>query len=59
MEEGSYLITPKQELVLYIEKVNGEQRAAARAERYQIGEERDDGFTLVGGSFGKAVFRKR
>jgi hypothetical protein len=59
IEEGVYLITPKLELALYVEKVNGEQRAAARAERYQIVEERDDGFILQAGPSTKVIFRKR
>ncbi len=59
IEEGSYLITPQSELVLYIEKVNSELRAAARVERYQITDQRDDGFTLQDGPSRKLVLRKR
>jgi hypothetical protein len=59
IEEGSYLITNDRELVLYVEKVNGEQRPAATVELYQISGERDDSFTLRGGSIGEATFRKR
>ena len=58
-EEGSYLISTNRELVLYVEKVNGEQRAAARVDHFEITDERDDGFTLRGGSIGRAAFRKR
>jgi hypothetical protein len=59
IEEGSYLITPQSDLVIYIEKVNGEPRAAARVERYQIADQRDDGFTLQEGPTKTLVFRKR
>lgn len=59
IEEGSYLITPQDELVIYIEKVNGELRAAARVERYQITDQRDDGFTLQDGPSRRLVLRKR
>jgi hypothetical protein len=58
IEEGSYLITPQGELVLYIEKVNGELRSAARVERYQITDQRDDGLKLEGLSV-RLVLRKR
>lgn len=59
IEEGSYLITPKQDLLLYVERVNGEQRTAAKVERYQIADEREEGFTLQEGSYRRSIFRKR
>jgi hypothetical protein len=59
VEEGVYLITPKLELVLYVEKINGEQRAAAKLELYRIVEERDDGFILEEGASRKIILRKR
>jgi hypothetical protein len=59
IEEGSYLITPQSELVIYIEKVNGELRAAARVERYHITDQLDDGFTLQAGPSRRLVLRKR
>jgi hypothetical protein len=59
IEEGSYLITAQNEMVLYIEKVNGELRAAARVEHYQIADQSDNGFTLEEGPSRKLVLRKR
>ena len=59
IEEGVYVITPNRELVLYGEKVNGEQRQAARVEQYQISDERDEGFTLQEGPSRKTIFRRR
>jgi hypothetical protein len=59
LEEGSYLITAQNEMVLYIEKVNGELRAAARVEQYQIADQSDNGFTLQEGPSRKLVLRKR
>ena len=59
IEEGSYLITPRSELVIYIEKVNGEPRSAARVERYQITDQRDEGFTLQDGPSRRLMLRKR
>ena len=59
VEEGSYLITTAPELVLYIEKVNGEQHPAARLERYQMADENDTGFTLQDGSSRRSIFHRR
>lgn len=59
LEEGSYLITAQNELVLYIEKVNGEPRSAARVEGYQIADQSENGFTLEGGPSRRLVLRKR
>lgn len=59
LEEGSYLITAQNEMVVYIEKVNGELRSAARVERYQIVDQSDNGFTLQEGPARKLVLRKR
>lgn len=59
IDEGTYLITPQSELVIYIEKVNGDLRSAARVERFQITDQSDNGFTLQEGPSGKLVFRKR
>lgn len=59
LEEGSYLITAQNEMVLYIEKVNGELRSAARVEHYQIADQSDNGFTLKEGPSRKLVLRKR
>ena len=57
-EEGSYLIGTQNELVIYIEKVNGEPLPAARVERYSMSDQRDDGLTLQSPS-GRLVLRKR
>ena len=59
IEEGSYLITVKNEMMLYIEKVNGELRTAARVEQYEITDQGDNGFTLHEGPSRKLVLRKR
>ena len=45
-EEGSYLINAGNELIIYIEKINGEPLADARAERYLITNESGDTITL-------------
>ncbi|HXU36402.1 MAG TPA: hypothetical protein VN937_08560 [Blastocatellia bacterium] len=58
-EEGSYLITAQNEMVLYIEKVNGELRSAARVEHYQIADQSENGFTLKEGPSRKLVLLKR
>jgi hypothetical protein len=57
-EEGSYLIGAQGELMMFIEKLNGEPLPAARAERYSMSDQRDDGFTLQGGSR-KLILQKR
>jgi hypothetical protein len=59
LEEGSYLIATQNEMVLYIEKVNGELRSAARVEHYQMADQSDNGFTLQEGASRKLVLRKR
>jgi hypothetical protein len=58
-EEGSYLIGAQGELVIYIEKVNGEPLTAARVERYSMSDQRDDGFTLQSGGSRKLLLHKR
>jgi hypothetical protein len=58
-EEGSYLIGTQGELVIYIEKVNGEPLPAARVERYSMSDQRDDGFTLQSGRSRRLLLRKR
>lgn len=59
LEEGSYLITAQNEIVVYIEKVSGELRSAAQVERYQIFDQSDSGLTLEEGPSRKLVLRKR
>jgi len=48
IEEGSYLITTTGEMIVYIEKVNGEPLTAARAERYRFDEQSEASMTLTG-----------
>jgi len=45
-EEGSYIISGTGEIVIYIEKLNGEFLTSARAERYSIDDQRDEALTL-------------
>lgn len=59
LEEGTYLISVQNELMLYVEKMNGEPLPAARLERYQIADQSDTGFTLQEGPTRKLVLRKR
>jgi hypothetical protein len=59
IEEGSYLITAQNRMMLYIEKVNGDLRTAARVEQYQITDQSDKGFTLHEGPSRILVLRKR
>lgn len=59
VEEGAYLIGPRSELVIYIEKVNGELLGFARVDRYAIVDQHDDSITLQGGPSKKLVLRKR
>jgi hypothetical protein len=58
VDEGTYLIEGRSELVIYIEKVNGEQLEAARIERYRIFDESGDTITLQSASQ-KLTFQKR
>lgn len=58
-EEGSYVISTHGQLVIYIEKANGEPLPAARREAYDISDQRDDGFTLQLGGSRRLSFRKR
>ena len=46
VEEGAYLIGPHNELVLYIDKVNGDLLASAHVERFLIVAQSDDSVTL-------------
>lgn len=59
VDEGAYMINTRGELVIYIEKVNGEPLAAARTERYAVIDQRDDAITLQSGPSRKLVLRKR
>ncbi|MEK6408257.1 MAG: hypothetical protein AABN34_14955 [Acidobacteriota bacterium] len=59
IDEGTYLIGAGSELVIYIEKVNGEPLAAARVERYVIAERRRDSITLQSGPSRRLILRKR
>ena len=46
VEEGAYLIGPHNELVLYIDKVNGDLLASAHVERFSIVAQSADSITL-------------
>jgi hypothetical protein len=59
IEEGVYLISTQGELVIYIEKINGELLPAARVDRYTIIEESPDSITLGSGPSRKIVLKKR
>jgi hypothetical protein len=59
IEEGVYLIGTKGELVIYIEKVNGDSLGEARSEHYMIVEQRDDAITLQSPRSRKIVLQKR
>ena len=59
IDEGAYLISTQGELVVYIEKVNGEQLAAARVDRYTMIDQGDDSITLQSGPSKKLILRKR
>ncbi len=58
VEEGAYLIGTRSELVMYIEKVNGELLGSARVDRYAIIDQRDDSITLQSGPSKTLVLRK-
>lgn len=59
VDEGAYMINARGELVIYIEKVNGEPLAAARSERYAVIDQRDDAITLQSGPSRKLILRRR
>ncbi|HXF40983.1 MAG TPA: hypothetical protein VN687_14805 [Blastocatellia bacterium] len=48
IEEGSYLITTTGEMIVYIEKVNGEPLTAAKSERYRLDDQSEASMTLSG-----------
>lgn len=58
-EEGSYVISTQGQLVIYVEKVNGEPLPAAKVEAYAMSDHRDDGFTLQLGGSRRLLFKKR
>jgi len=58
-EEGSYVISTQGQLVIYVEKVNGEPLPAAKVEAYAMSDQRDDGFTLQLGGSRRLLFKKR
>jgi len=59
VEEGVYLISTQGELVVYIEKINGEPLTEARIDRYSIIEESSDSITLGSGPSRRLVLKKR
>lgn len=58
VDEGTYFIGAQGELVIYIEKVNGEPLTAARSERYLINDSNVTTITLETPSR-KLILRKR
>jgi hypothetical protein len=59
VEEGAYLIGTRSELVMYIEKINGELLGSARVDRYTIIDQHDDSITLESSPSKTLVLRKR
>ena len=59
MDEGVYLISAKRELVLYVEKINGQPLTEARVEQFVIIEEGADSITLGSGPSLKLMLKKR
>jgi len=58
VEEGSYLISTQNELVIYVEKINGELLTEARVDRYAIIDQGDDSITMTSGPTRKLVLKK-
>jgi hypothetical protein len=58
IEEGSYLLTTPGEMIVYIEKVNGEPLTAAKAERYRLDEQSEASMTLTSPSRSFLLKRK-
>lgn len=59
VEEGAYLIGPRSELVIYVEKLNGELLGTARVENYLIIDQNAETVTLQSSPSRKLVLRKR
>ena len=59
VEEGAYLIGTRSELVMYIEKINGDLLASARVDRYAIIDQHDDSIRLESSPSKTLVLRKR
>jgi len=59
LEEGVYLISTQGELVIYVEKINGELLTEAHVDRYSIIEESSDSITLGNGPSRKLVLKRR
>ena len=59
VEEGAYLMSTRSELVMYIEKINGELLGAARVDRYAIIDQRADSITLQSSPTKTLVLQKR
>src|SRR5215471_8821778 len=59
VEEGVYLISTQGELVIYIEKIDGELLPAARVDRYSMIEESADSITLGSGPSRRIVLKRR
>jgi hypothetical protein len=58
-EEGTYVISKRGELVLYVEKVGVEARSEARAERYLITDQRPDSLKLQRNPSSALILQKR
>ena len=59
VEEGSYIIGPQSELVLYIEKAGGDLRSEARVVRYLMSDQGDDSMKLRSSPSAVLVLQKR
>ena len=59
VEEGAYLIGPHNELVLYIDKVNGDLLTSAHVERFLIVAQSDDSITLQNTPSETLIWKKK
>lgn len=59
VEEGSYIISNKSELVLYVEKTGGDLRSEARVERYLMSDQGSDSMKLQSSPSTVLVLQKR
>jgi hypothetical protein len=59
VDEGVYLISAKRELVLYVEKINGQPLTEAKVERFVIIEEGADSIALGSGPSRKLMLKNR
>jgi hypothetical protein len=59
VDEGVYLVSSQKELLIYVEKTNGQPLTEAKVERYLIIEEGPDSITLGNGPSRRLIFKKR